>query len=191
MTHVRSSLPDVAFSIDIDERRRHVVAKSECFDSALVATLVTQVLPEEFGVVAYRDDNVGGNAPSAPYSLELRFGGVRFDALVVKLSSAKGDAAVATTLSVLTSAKVGSPLSPRRLVASAQRDEPVNPSSVEGEVLEVFPEVGLAHVRGSDGRAYALAVETPGISFAQLHPGARVQMTVTSRFKRVLQAQLV
>lgn len=191
MKHVGSCLPDVAFSIDVDERRRHVVAKSECFDSALVASLVTQVLPEEFGVVAYRDDNVDWSAPPAPYSLELRFGGMRFGASVVKLRSAVGVSTVATRLSVLTFDDRSSTVSRRRRDASPQHDEPVNPSSVEGEVLEVLPEFGLAHVRGSDGHVYGLTAETPGIPFDQLHSGARVHMTVTTRFRRVLHARLI
>jgi hypothetical protein len=157
----------------------------------IAVPLVTQVLPEEFGVVASRDDNVGWNAPPAPYSLELRFGGVRFGASVVKLCSAVGGATIATTLSVLASVDRRSTLSHRRRAASAQDEEPQNPIEVEGEVLEILSGTGLAHVRGSDGCVYGLTPQTPGISFAQLHPGARVHMTVTTRFRRVLRARLI
>jgi hypothetical protein len=83
--HTGSCLPDVGFEVEIDEQRKRVVVKTEAFDSALVAHLITVILPTDAGVVAFRDDSIGWVKPPAPYSLELQFGGQRFEASVVKL----------------------------------------------------------------------------------------------------------
>jgi hypothetical protein len=104
MKHTGSCLPDCPFDIEVDEHCRHVVAKSNTFDSALFARLVTSVLPEELGVVAFRDDNLGWVTPPAPYSLEVRFGGLRFKASVVKLMKlGSADGRVATRLEFIPS----------------------------------------------------------------------------------------
>ena len=65
------------------------------------------------------------------------------------------------------------------------------PSVVEGEVIEVLPGLGLAHVRGVDGRVYGLNRKTPGIAFDVLQAGQRVQCLVTAKFHRVLEAAVV
>jgi len=62
---------------------------------------------------------------------------------------------------------------------------------VEGEVCEVLVGYGLAHVRSSDGSIYGLNRQTPGVPFGMLHVGQRVRIDVTSKFARVLHAQLI
>jgi len=62
---------------------------------------------------------------------------------------------------------------------------------VEGEVCEVLVGCGLAHVRSSDGSIYGLNRQTPGVPFGMLHVGQRVRIDVTSKFARVLHAQLI
>ena len=62
---------------------------------------------------------------------------------------------------------------------------------VEGEVFEVLDGFGLAHVRSSDGFIYGLNRQTPGVPFGMLHVGQRVRIDVTTKFARVLHAQLI
>jgi hypothetical protein len=110
MKHIGSCLPDCGFDVEVDERRRHVVAKSNSFDSTLFARLVTSVLPEELGVVAFRDDNLGWVAPPAPYSLEICFDGLRFKALIVKLIQlGPTNGGVATRLELISSCGLSVP----------------------------------------------------------------------------------
>jgi hypothetical protein len=63
--------------------------------------------------------------------------------------------------------------------------------TVEGEVLEVLGDIGLAHVRIRDGSTFGLNRQTPGIQFADLREGQRVRVEVTHKFNRVLHAQLL
>jgi hypothetical protein len=54
--------------------------------------LVTDILPDQHGIVAYRDDK-DWVPPPAPYDLRIRIGsqaGIEFGAQVVRLSSAVG-----------------------------------------------------------------------------------------------------
>ena len=44
---------------------------------------------------------------------------------------------------------------------------------VEGEVIEVLPVLGLAHMRGSDGLVYGLRPHTPGVDWGELREGQR------------------
>jgi len=62
---------------------------------------------------------------------------------------------------------------------------------VDGEVLEVLDDYGLAHVRAQDGATYGLNRETPGVSFTDLREGQRVRLAVAPKFNRVLQAHLL
>ena len=61
---------------------------------------------------------------------------------------------------------------------------------VEGEVCEVLDGFGLAHVRSLDGSIYGLNRQTLGVGFETLRVGQRVRLDVTSKFARVLHAQL-
>jgi len=70
-------------------------------------------------------------------------------------------------------------------------DTPEGSLVVEGEVCEVLFGYGLAHVRSSDGSIYGLNRQTPGVPFGMLHVGQRVRIDVTSKFARVLHAQLI
>ena len=63
--------------------------------------------------------------------------------------------------------------------------------TVEGEIVEVLPGMGLAHVRGANGVDYGLNRKTPGIAFDALHAGQRVRCRVTVEFHRVLHAQVL
>lgn len=63
-----------------------------------------------------------------------------------------------------------------------------NASSVEGEVVEVLPGFGLAHVRAADGRVLGVTRQTPGVVFDQLRPGQQLRCLVMERFHQVLRA---
>ena len=58
--HSGSRLLDAHFDVGIDDDKRLVVVRIQPFDSALTAHLVTAVLPIDFGVVAFDDDNLSG-----------------------------------------------------------------------------------------------------------------------------------
>ena len=62
---------------------------------------------------------------------------------------------------------------------------------VEGEIIEVLPSMGIAHVRGANGVVYGLNPKTRGISFYELRAGQRVQCQVTAEFHRVLHARIL
>ncbi len=63
--------------------------------------------------------------------------------------------------------------------------------TVEGEIVEVLPGLGLAHMRGADGVVYGLNPKTPGIAFEALRVGLQLRCQVTTRFHRVLHAALL
>ena len=92
LKHSGSCLPDGLFRVAVDRDRFLVTITADAFDSHLVGWLVTDILPVQHGVVAYRDDKDWVPAP-APYDLRVRIGGqagVEFGAQVVRLSSAVG-----------------------------------------------------------------------------------------------------
>jgi len=62
---------------------------------------------------------------------------------------------------------------------------------VEGEVFEVLDGFGLAQVRSLDGSIYGLNRQTLGVGFGTLRVGQRVRLDITSKFSRVLHAQLI
>ena len=64
-------------------------------------------------------------------------------------------------------------------------------SIVEGEVVEVLPGFGLAHVRAADGRVLGVTRQTPGVIFDQLRPGQQLRCRVTEQFHRVLCADVL
>lgn len=91
MKHTGSSLPDVFFKVEIDDHNKRVVVHAEPFDSAMLARLVTVVLVDDFGVVAFDDDNVPGvGRGRALYDLKVEFDGLRFEAVVTKMMAAVG-----------------------------------------------------------------------------------------------------
>jgi len=86
--HVGSLLPDAYFDVDIDDDRHLVIVLAKPFDSALLGQVVTVVLPRDYGVVAFNDDNVFGlGRGRALYDLQLQFDGLQFDAVVTKTLS--------------------------------------------------------------------------------------------------------
>ena len=92
LKHMGSCLPDCLFRVTVDRERFLVTIASDAFDSSLVGWLVTQILPDQHGIVAYRDDK-DWVPPPAPYDLRIRIGGqagVEFSAQVVRLSGAVG-----------------------------------------------------------------------------------------------------
>ena len=92
LKHTGSCLPDGLFKVTVDRNRFLVTITADAFDSHLVGWLVTSILPDECGIVAYRDDKDWVPAP-APYDLRVRIGeqaGGEFRAQVVQLSSAVG-----------------------------------------------------------------------------------------------------
>lgn len=62
---------------------------------------------------------------------------------------------------------------------------------IEGEILEVLPGYGLAHVQTAGGQVYGLNKKTPGIDFTELHVGQQVRCVVAPTFNRVLHARLI
>jgi len=92
LKHTGSCLPDGLFRVTVGRDRFLVTITSDAFDSHLVGWLVTDILPDQHGIVAYRDDK-DWVPPPAPYDLRIRIGGqagVEFAAEVVRLSSAVG-----------------------------------------------------------------------------------------------------
>lgn len=73
---------------------------------------------------------------------------------------------------------------------ATKKTGPAPGSFVTGEVVEVLPGLGLAHVRGTDGLVYGINRRTPGIAFDALRTGQRVRCQVTGVLHRVLHAQL-
>ena len=64
-------------------------------------------------------------------------------------------------------------------------------SIVEGEVVEVLPGHGLAHIRTTDGRLVGITRKTPGVVFDLLRPGQQLRCRVTERLHRVLHADVL
>ena len=92
LKHMGSCLPDSLFRVTVDRDRFLVTVTADAFDSHLIGWLVTGILPNECGIVAYRDDK-DWVPPPAPYDLRVRIGGhggVDFSAQVVRLSKAVG-----------------------------------------------------------------------------------------------------
>ena len=92
LKHTGSCLPDGLFRVTVDRDRFLVTITSDAFDSSLVGWLVTDILSDQHGIVAYRDDKDWA-PPPAPYDLRVRIGGqagVEFSAQVVRLSGAVG-----------------------------------------------------------------------------------------------------
>lgn len=64
-------------------------------------------------------------------------------------------------------------------------------SIVEGELLEVLPGLGLAHVRATDGRILGITRQTPSVIFGLLRPGQKLRCQVMESFHRVRQADVL
>ena len=92
LKHLGSCLPDGLFRVTVDHARFLVTITSDAFDSSLIGWLVTRVLPDEHGIVAYQEDKHWVPRP-APYAVRVRIGGlagIEFSARVVRLSKAVG-----------------------------------------------------------------------------------------------------
>ena len=63
--------------------------------------------------------------------------------------------------------------------------------TVYGTVLEILPDLGLAHVRTPDSLIYGLSPYTNGLQFEMLQLGQKVRLQVTMKFGRVLHAELL
>ena len=93
LKHSFSRLPDVAFDLRIDHLNQVVTVASTRFDSYLIGRLVTTIVPDEHGVVAFEEDDIGWHPPLPTYALRIRIGGepgIEFAAQVVRLSGAVG-----------------------------------------------------------------------------------------------------
>lgn len=90
LKHSFSCLEDCPYQIEIDDDKKIVTIAGPVFDSSLIAGLVTRILPEDKGVVAFRDDADWPNN-HAPYSLQIKIDGCpEFDAQAVRLASIGG-----------------------------------------------------------------------------------------------------
>lgn len=92
LKHTGSCLPDGLFRVTVDRDRFLVTITADAFDSHLVGWLMTQILPDQHGVIAFRDDKDWA-PPPAPYDVRVRISGqagVEFGAQVVRLSGAVG-----------------------------------------------------------------------------------------------------
>jgi hypothetical protein len=102
LKHSLSCLSDQRIQVDVDRDRREVRLTMDTFDSALVADVVTRILPAEHQVEAYRDDAQKNDATwltrCADFALRIDIGGIPCRAQVVKLM---GRSDVAVTLEPL------------------------------------------------------------------------------------------
>lgn len=97
LKHSMSCLKDQGMGVFVDPERREVLLSMSSFDSALVAEAVIRILPEQYGIEAFRDDSTKNDAwltPSAPFGLVIQLSGVIYQVQVVKLI----DGRVAVTL---------------------------------------------------------------------------------------------
>jgi hypothetical protein len=62
---------------------------------------------------------------------------------------------------------------------------------VVATVIAVIPEFNQAEIGTQDGYRYALTEHTPGIRLCDVRAGQRYRCTVTTRWARVLQAELL
>lgn len=83
--HMLSRLPDLVMDRSIDHDKRIVRLSMQHLDSALLATYVAEVLPEETGLRLVEDEAVPSS--SSGYRLVVELGGQEFEARVVKLLS--------------------------------------------------------------------------------------------------------
>jgi hypothetical protein len=92
LRHQMSVLRDQAFDVEIDEGARLVTVRvvGTGLDAALLGRMVTETLPAETGVRAYRDDGAGMPAPPADYGLRLWIHDIEFAVDVVKPLSGTG-----------------------------------------------------------------------------------------------------
>jgi hypothetical protein len=79
LKHQMSCLRDLLVEVVVDHEKRVATLRANHFDSGLVAWHVRDLLPEEHGVVAWRDDQVKTGTelwltPQAPYD-QVRTGG--------------------------------------------------------------------------------------------------------------------
>lgn len=87
LKHSFSCLEDCRYQIEIDDDKKIITIAGPVFDSSLIAGFVTRILPEDNGVVAFRDDADWPNN-HAPYRLRIRIDGCpEFDAEAVRLAS--------------------------------------------------------------------------------------------------------
>lgn len=86
LRHQMSCLRDRAFDVSIDESARLVTVRviGPGLDAALLGRLVTETLPNDAGVRAFRDDAAGMPAPPAEYRLLVWIGDIEFEVDVVK-----------------------------------------------------------------------------------------------------------
>lgn len=87
LKHSFSCLADCRYQIEIDNVKKIVTIAGPVFDSSLIASFVTRVLPEDNGVVAFRDDADYPNNHD-PYRLRIKIDGApEFDAEAVRMVS--------------------------------------------------------------------------------------------------------
>lgn len=86
LRHQMSVLRDRAFDVEIDEGARLVTVRvvGAGLDAALLGRLVTETLPNDAGVCAFRDNNSGMPAPPADYRLLVWIGDIKLEVDVVK-----------------------------------------------------------------------------------------------------------
>jgi hypothetical protein len=70
-------------------------------------------------------------------------------------------------------------------------DELVPYFCVDGEVIEVLTDFGLAHVRTSEGTVYGITRHTPGVVFDKLREGQKIRIQAEKKFSRVSHAELI
>lgn len=87
LKHSMSSLADLPVHVIVDPKERLVTLEMDDIDSALILNLVTRILPEDHGTIAYADDNTSWNPAAAPLGLRIQFDGRYYRAYVFKLIS--------------------------------------------------------------------------------------------------------
>lgn len=87
LKHSMSCLPDLSVHVIVDPKERLVTLEIDDLDSALILNLVTRILPEDHGAIAYADDSTGLSPAAAPFGLRIQFDGRYYRAYVSKLIS--------------------------------------------------------------------------------------------------------
>ena len=53
--HYASIMPDATFDVEVDDHLRRIVVLARPFDSFLFAELITRVIPDDLGIIAFPD----------------------------------------------------------------------------------------------------------------------------------------
>jgi len=84
LKHQLSYLQDCVCDIKIDKEKKMILLNVSNFDSALIIDCIVNVIPKEFQIISYEDDN---KRSVSEYSTRLQFSELTFFCEVVKLKN--------------------------------------------------------------------------------------------------------